>query len=159
MVVKDGRGWDNSQEKPFWLNSNSPVGCSMVDLAPGWQVRCLRCGLHVPAGQAGIIRLGAYGKSYKLGWCWRCRWVRCFVVERSKRDRGTRPGKHQTNNVLLLAVTAFVLAMASPVVHAQIRRPTEVRSVSLSAIISTLLAVAAAIVVAVVIVRWLQMRG
>lgn len=131
----------------------------MVDLAPGWQVRCLRCGLHLPAGQAGIIRLGAYGKSYKLGWCWRCRWVRCFVVERSKRDRGTRPEKHRTNSALLLAVSAFVLAMASPVVHAQIRRPTEVRSVSLFAIISTLLTVGAAIVVAAVIVRWWQMRG
>ena len=57
----------------------------MMDLAPGWRVRCLRCGLSIPAGQAGIIRLGAYGKSYKLGWCQRCRRIRCFVVERSKR--------------------------------------------------------------------------
>ncbi|UCG32037.1 MAG: hypothetical protein JSU68_10270 [Phycisphaerales bacterium] len=54
----------------------------MKDLAPGWRVRCLTCGLAIDAEQAGIIRLGGRGKSYKLGWCSRCRRVRCFVVER-----------------------------------------------------------------------------
>jgi hypothetical protein len=55
----------------------------MKDLAPGWQVRCLKCGLTVPAGKAGIIRIKAAGKSYKLGKCERCRRIRWLVVERS----------------------------------------------------------------------------
>ncbi len=41
--------------------------------------------MSIEAGRAGIIRLGAFGKSYKLGWCERCRRIRCFVVEHSPR--------------------------------------------------------------------------
>ena len=58
-------------------------------LAPGWQIRCLTCGLRVDAGRAGIIRLGAIGKSYKIGWCSRCRRIRCLVVERCDRESET----------------------------------------------------------------------
>jgi len=54
----------------------------MKDLAPGWRVRCLTCGLAIDAGRTGIIRFGGRGKSYKLRWCSRCRRLRCFVVER-----------------------------------------------------------------------------
>ena len=54
----------------------------MKDLAPGWRVRCLTCGLAIDAGRTGIIRFGGRGKSYKLGWCSRCKRLRCFVVER-----------------------------------------------------------------------------
>jgi len=66
----------------------------MKGYAPGWQVRCLKCGLKVPAGQAGVIRIGAIGKSYKLGWCSRCRRLRCLVIERSKDQQG--PGDSET---------------------------------------------------------------
>jgi len=52
--------------------------------APGWQVRCLTCGFKIAAGEAGVVRIAAAGKSYKLGWCRRCRRLRCIVVERVK---------------------------------------------------------------------------
>ena len=56
----------------------------MKGYAPGWQIRCLTCGLKVPAGEVGIIRIGAFGRSYKLGWCSRCKRLRCLVIERVK---------------------------------------------------------------------------
>ena len=61
----------------------------MKGYAPGWQVRCLSCGLKVDAGKAGIIRIRAAGKSYNLGWCSRCRRLRCLVVERTDDEPGT----------------------------------------------------------------------
>ena len=70
----------------------------MKDLAPGWQVRCSHCGLTIEAGKAGIIRLGARGKSYKLGWCSRCRWFRCLIVERSKMAGGQTKAKDLTSS-------------------------------------------------------------
>ena len=64
----------------------------MGGYAPGWQVRCRKCGLIVDAGKAGIIRIGAAGKSYKLGWCSLCRRIRWLVVERvSVPDSGDPP--------------------------------------------------------------------
>ena len=59
----------------------------------------------------------------------------------------------------LLLVSVFTVAAASDVVHAQIRRPA-IRSVSFSGytIISTLLAVAAAILFAAIVMRWWHMR-
>ena len=62
----------------------------MKGYAPGWQVRCKTCGLTVDAGKAGIIRVWAVGKSYKLGWCSRCRRIRCLVVERHDQDLAIR---------------------------------------------------------------------
>lgn len=49
--------------------------------APGWQVRCLKCGRTEPWGRYGV-RLGAAGKKYTVGFCSRCRWLRFLVVER-----------------------------------------------------------------------------
>jgi hypothetical protein len=31
--------------------------------APGWQIRCPKCGLTVPASQTGIVRVGGFGKT------------------------------------------------------------------------------------------------
>ena len=50
--------------------------------APLWRVRCLKCGLEEPWGKYGI-RLAAAGRHYTLGWCSRCRWIRCHVVQRN----------------------------------------------------------------------------
>ena len=54
----------------------------MLSLAPGWRIRCRKCGLTRDAAEAGIIRLGAVGRSYKLGYCNRCRRLRWLVCER-----------------------------------------------------------------------------
>ena len=54
----------------------------MRDWAPGWRIRCRKCGLTRDAGQAGIIRLFAIGRSYKLGFCERCNRLRWLVCER-----------------------------------------------------------------------------
>lgn len=59
------------------------------DRAPGWRVRCLKWGFSEDWGKYGI-RLGAAGRSYTVGWCSRCRWIRCHVVEKAK-----QPGKEQ----------------------------------------------------------------
>lgn len=131
----------------------------MVDLAPCWEVRCLRSGVHIPAGRAGFIRLGAYGRSYKLGWCSRCRRLRCMVAERSKRDSGHRRENHETSKTPLFLAVIFVTAWASPIVQAQVRRPTEVRSVSLFAIMGILLGVGAALLVTALLARWWRMRN
>jgi hypothetical protein len=51
--------------------------------APGWQVRCPKCGLTVPAGDAGLIRLGAAGRGLRrLGPCSRCKKFRWLIIER-----------------------------------------------------------------------------
>ncbi|MDB6024300.1 MAG: polymerase sigma factor, sigma-70 family [Verrucomicrobiales bacterium] len=52
--------------------------------APGWQVRCPKCGLTVDAGAAGLIRIGAVGRSRRLGPCSRCNRFRWLIVERIK---------------------------------------------------------------------------
>ena len=49
--------------------------------APGWQVRCLKCGLTEHWGKYGI-RIGGWGRKWTLGWCSRCRWIRCHVIEK-----------------------------------------------------------------------------
>jgi hypothetical protein len=51
--------------------------------APGWKIRCLKCGFTEDWGKYGIRR-GAFGRTYTLGWCSRCRWIRCHVIEKVK---------------------------------------------------------------------------
>jgi hypothetical protein len=48
-----------------------------------WRIRCLTCGGERDASAAGIVRVGAVGKKYTVGWCSRCRWLRCAVLERT----------------------------------------------------------------------------
>jgi hypothetical protein len=50
--------------------------------APGWQIRCPKCGLTVPASQTGIVRVGGFGKNFKPGYCERCRRNRFLILER-----------------------------------------------------------------------------
>lgn len=51
--------------------------------APGWQIRCLKCGFTEAWGKYGI-RLGAAGRKYTVGFCGRCRWLRFHVIEKRK---------------------------------------------------------------------------
>lgn len=54
----------------------------MIDLAPGWQVRCPGCGKTKPYGSIGI-RIGAASRGKRiLAWCKTCRWFRWAIVER-----------------------------------------------------------------------------
>lgn len=50
--------------------------------APGWQVRCPKCGLTVDAGAAGLVRIGAVGTTRRLGPCSVCKRFRWLIVER-----------------------------------------------------------------------------
>jgi len=54
----------------------------MKGYAPGWQIRCCKCGWTVDAGEAGIIQLGGIGRSYKLRWRPQCRWLRLAALEK-----------------------------------------------------------------------------
>jgi hypothetical protein len=56
------------------------------DMAPGWQVRCLTCGLTFDAGDLGIIRLHAVGNTYLLRKCGQCEHMRRLIVERKPAD-------------------------------------------------------------------------
>ena len=49
--------------------------------APGWQIRCPKCGFVDAYGKYGI-RLNAVGKRYQLGRCPKCRRWGFAVVER-----------------------------------------------------------------------------
>lgn len=60
----------------------------MKDFAPGWQVRCTKCGFVRDAGQEGHIRLGGWSwKRYVLDRCPQCRWVWFQAFERKADDR------------------------------------------------------------------------
>jgi hypothetical protein len=52
------------------------------DFAPGWRIRCLTCGRHRDAFEAGIIRIGAYGTKYTLARCSDCGRLRWAAIER-----------------------------------------------------------------------------
>jgi hypothetical protein len=54
--------------------------------APGWQVRCRRCGTTRDAAEVGVVRVGrSTGKvTGTFGWCGHCRGLRTFVVERMR---------------------------------------------------------------------------
>ncbi len=50
--------------------------------APGWIVKCKKCGKVRKADEAGIIRVGKLsGISYTIDWCSKCRKIRWHSVE------------------------------------------------------------------------------
>lgn len=55
----------------------------MKGYAPGWQVRCPKCGLTFDAADLGFTFIGKklIGKERRLGWCQQCRWLRWLIVE------------------------------------------------------------------------------
>jgi hypothetical protein len=50
--------------------------------APGWQVRCRKCGKTRDAAEVGVVRGGSLKSKLTYGWCENCRRVRTFMVER-----------------------------------------------------------------------------
>lgn len=54
--------------------------------APGWHVRCTRCGFTEPWGKYGI-RLGAWSwKKYTIGRCPSCRKLGFHAIERMEKS-------------------------------------------------------------------------
>ena len=53
-------------------------------IAPGWQLRCTRCGRIGDASEAGLVRLGAASiRKYTLGYCSGCgERLRIIAIER-----------------------------------------------------------------------------
>lgn len=60
----------------------------MIGYAPGWQVRCPKCGLTFDAAELGLIRISisAVGHQHLLRWCQQCRRPRWLSVEHRPRD-------------------------------------------------------------------------
>lgn len=55
----------------------------MRGYAPGWQVRCTKCGRTRDAAEVGIVRVWAASRGkWTLGWCRQCRWLRWIAIER-----------------------------------------------------------------------------
>jgi hypothetical protein len=51
--------------------------------APGWQLRCTKCGHTGDAGRAGLVRIGAWSAGKRtLGVCSKCKGLRLLAVER-----------------------------------------------------------------------------
>lgn len=51
--------------------------------APGWRLRCAKCGWSADAGEAGIVRIGAASfRKRVLGTCGQCGRVRLLALER-----------------------------------------------------------------------------
>jgi hypothetical protein len=89
--------------------------------APGWQIRCLKCGFTEPFGKYGI-RLAAAGKQCTIGLCRNCRWLRFQVIERRSDASGAGPdrgmlGSFRTIGVIGLAVTVALNVLALWVWH------------------------------------------
>src|SRR5262245_15864331 len=58
---------------------------SMLDLAPGWIIKCTKCGKQKPLGETGAIRLGAASVGKRtLAWCSKCNSLRWAAIERSE---------------------------------------------------------------------------
>jgi hypothetical protein len=52
--------------------------------APGWQVRCVKCGHAASAGSVGVIRIKAASLgNYTLGLCSHCKGLRLLAIERA----------------------------------------------------------------------------
>ncbi len=55
----------------------------MKGYAPGWQVRCVKCGHIRDAGEAGLVRIAAWSwKKFIVDRCPNCRWFWFQAVER-----------------------------------------------------------------------------
>jgi len=57
--------------------------------APGWVVRCKRCGFTEPWGKYGIRRIAASHRLCTIGRCVRCGRICCHAIEKRKPQRQT----------------------------------------------------------------------
>lgn len=80
-----------------FLSTSKGVILNPEARAPGWRIRCLKCGFTEPWGKYGV-RLWATGKEYTLGWCSRCRWLRFQVIEKTKTESADNPGSTDADN-------------------------------------------------------------
>ena len=80
-------------------------------LAPGWQLRCTRCGRIGDASEAGLVRLGAASvRKYTLGYCSGCgERLRIIAIERKPAAAAARrpttpelPGQNQATSVPIM---------------------------------------------------------
>ena len=55
--------------------------------APGWKVRCLKCGFTEDEGKYGFRKWATGGRSYEICRCSRCRWLRCYVIYRPRKEK------------------------------------------------------------------------
>lgn len=63
--------------------------------APGWQVRCVRCGATRAAAAVGIVRIGAWSwKKFTAGWCSSCRRPAVLAVEPAPTLAPIKPVAH-----------------------------------------------------------------
>ena len=66
--------------------------------APGWQIRCRKCGFTEPWGKYGVRRHAA-GTAYTIGWCSKCRSIRTHAIERRKVAPGTEAKSAEATDV------------------------------------------------------------
>jgi hypothetical protein len=55
--------------------------------APGWVVRCKRCGFTQPWGKYGILIGAASRKKFTVGRCSRCGRIGCHAIEKREMER------------------------------------------------------------------------
>ena len=55
--------------------------------APGWTIRCTKCGFTEPWGKYAICLGGWAWKKFTVGWCAPCRWVRWHAIEKRRDSR------------------------------------------------------------------------
>jgi hypothetical protein len=86
--------------KPMWVGIPLDVSCTLIlvfsglalirklgivspeDMAPGWQIRCAKCGFTEPYGKYGV-RIGATnGVRYTVGRCTHCHGFHRFIIEK-----------------------------------------------------------------------------
>jgi len=58
--------------------------------APGWQIRCLKCGFTEEWGKYGIRRW-AWGSTYTFGRCPKCQRIRFHVIEKVRQTPKETP--------------------------------------------------------------------
>lgn len=71
--------------------------------APGWQVRCLRCGFSQHWGKYGI-RKGAVGRKYTICRCSRCKRICCHVIEKRKPRLSASNNPHMNDTEVAILI-------------------------------------------------------
>ena len=66
----------------------------MTGHAPGWKIRCTKCGTTKDAEKAGVVRVGGWAPAGKLtlGWCTKCRRLRLACIYQDK-TAGNEPDR------------------------------------------------------------------
>ena len=81
---------------------------SFTGYAPGWQLRCRKCGLVRDAAGAGIVRIGGWGRKYILRSCPQCHVMSFQVLEKSDLT-GPDPTNKYVRRIITFAVLFALL--------------------------------------------------